>query len=124
MTEPIDRVAEIHCYMRDPDGYLIEVGQATGLLEGKVARKQPEVCRLRAEVRHATIARHRDAQGEECASRLVLHPRRDQTPVVQRLISWARSHGKQVIADARDAARLPEDVELVSDGQLVDQAEA
>jgi hypothetical protein len=26
--------AEIRCYMRDPDGYLIEVGQATGLLEG------------------------------------------------------------------------------------------
>ena len=24
---------EIRCYMRDPDGYLIEVGQATGILE-------------------------------------------------------------------------------------------
>jgi NAD+ kinase len=55
---------------------------------------------------------------------LVLHPRSDPTPVVERLISWARSHGKQVIADARDAARLPDDIELVSDGQLVDQAEA
>ena len=42
VTEPIDRVAEVRCYMRDPDGYLIEVGQATGMLEGKFARKRPE----------------------------------------------------------------------------------
>jgi catechol 2,3-dioxygenase-like lactoylglutathione lyase family enzyme len=34
LIEPIDRKAEIRCYMRDPDGYLIEVGQATGMLEG------------------------------------------------------------------------------------------
>jgi catechol 2,3-dioxygenase-like lactoylglutathione lyase family enzyme len=27
MTPPIDRGAEIRCYMRDPDGHLIEVGQ-------------------------------------------------------------------------------------------------
>jgi predicted enzyme related to lactoylglutathione lyase len=33
LTEPIDRGAEIRCYMRDPDGYLIEVGQATGIVE-------------------------------------------------------------------------------------------
>jgi catechol 2,3-dioxygenase-like lactoylglutathione lyase family enzyme len=33
LTEPIDRGPEIRCYMRDPDGYLIEVGQATRLLE-------------------------------------------------------------------------------------------
>ncbi|MBV8164118.1 MAG: ester cyclase, partial [Candidatus Eremiobacteraeota bacterium] len=37
LTPPIDRGAEIRCYMRDPDGYLIEVGQATGLLQGKLA---------------------------------------------------------------------------------------
>jgi len=42
VTEPIDRVAEIRCYMRDPDGYLIEVGQATGMLEGRFAEKRPE----------------------------------------------------------------------------------
>ena len=30
LTPPIDRGAEIRCYLRDPDGYLIEVGQATG----------------------------------------------------------------------------------------------
>jgi catechol 2,3-dioxygenase-like lactoylglutathione lyase family enzyme len=29
LTEPMDRGAEIRCYLRDPDGHLIEVGQAT-----------------------------------------------------------------------------------------------
>jgi hypothetical protein len=29
----------LRCYMRDPDGYLIEVGQATGLLEGILAER-------------------------------------------------------------------------------------
>ena len=42
VTPPIDRGAEVRCYMRDPDGYLIEVGQATGLLRGKRAAKRPE----------------------------------------------------------------------------------
>lgn len=42
LTEPIDRGSEIRCYMRDPDGYLIEVGQATGLREGKLADIRPE----------------------------------------------------------------------------------
>ena len=42
VTEPIDRGAEIRCYMRDPDGYLIEVGQATGLREGTLAKIRPE----------------------------------------------------------------------------------
>ncbi|MGH2824182.1 MAG: VOC family protein [Thermoleophilaceae bacterium] len=42
LTEPLDRGAEIRCYMRDPDGYLIEVGQATGVLEGKLAQKRHE----------------------------------------------------------------------------------
>jgi catechol 2,3-dioxygenase-like lactoylglutathione lyase family enzyme len=28
LTPPIDRGPEIRCYLRDPDGYLIEVGQA------------------------------------------------------------------------------------------------
>jgi catechol 2,3-dioxygenase-like lactoylglutathione lyase family enzyme len=32
LTPPIDRGAEIRCYMRDPDGHLIEVGQTTGAL--------------------------------------------------------------------------------------------
>jgi catechol 2,3-dioxygenase-like lactoylglutathione lyase family enzyme len=42
VTPPIDRGPEIRCYMRDPDGYMIEVGQATGLLEGRLAQKRPE----------------------------------------------------------------------------------
>jgi catechol 2,3-dioxygenase-like lactoylglutathione lyase family enzyme len=42
VTPPIDRGAEIRCYMRDPDGYLIEVGQSTGLLHGQRAAKRPE----------------------------------------------------------------------------------
>jgi hypothetical protein len=36
------RGAEIRCYLRDPDEYLIEVGQATGLLHGQPAAKRPE----------------------------------------------------------------------------------
>jgi catechol 2,3-dioxygenase-like lactoylglutathione lyase family enzyme len=31
LTEPQDRTAELRCYLRDPDGYLIEIGQTTGL---------------------------------------------------------------------------------------------
>jgi predicted enzyme related to lactoylglutathione lyase len=42
VTPPIDRGAEIRCYIRDPDGYLIEVGQATGVLSGHLAEKRPE----------------------------------------------------------------------------------
>lgn len=42
LTPPIDRGAEIRCYMRDPDGYLIEVGQAIGMLSGHLAAKRPE----------------------------------------------------------------------------------
>jgi catechol 2,3-dioxygenase-like lactoylglutathione lyase family enzyme len=29
LTPPIQRETEIRCYIRDPDGYLIEVGQTT-----------------------------------------------------------------------------------------------
>lgn len=29
LTPPMDRGAEIRCYLRDPDGHLIEVGQRT-----------------------------------------------------------------------------------------------
>ena len=34
LTPPLDRGSELRCYLRDPDGYLIEVGQSTGLLRG------------------------------------------------------------------------------------------
>ena len=33
LSPPVDRYAEIRCYIRDPDRHLIEVGQATGALE-------------------------------------------------------------------------------------------
>jgi catechol 2,3-dioxygenase-like lactoylglutathione lyase family enzyme len=29
ITEPIPKYGEIRCYIRDPDGYIIEVGQST-----------------------------------------------------------------------------------------------
>ena len=32
LTPPKDHGREIRCYLRDPDGHLIEVGQATGML--------------------------------------------------------------------------------------------
>jgi len=32
LTEPKDHGSEIRAYVRDPDGHLIEVGQATGLI--------------------------------------------------------------------------------------------
>jgi catechol 2,3-dioxygenase-like lactoylglutathione lyase family enzyme len=31
MTAPTDRGVELRCYLRDPDGHLIEVGQTTGI---------------------------------------------------------------------------------------------
>jgi catechol 2,3-dioxygenase-like lactoylglutathione lyase family enzyme len=34
LTPPMDRGAEIRCYMRDPDGHLIEVGQLVRRLDG------------------------------------------------------------------------------------------
>lgn len=32
LTPPKDHRLEIRCYLRDPDGYLIELGQGTGIL--------------------------------------------------------------------------------------------
>src|ERR671922_261942 len=33
LTEPKAHALEIRCYMRDPDGYIIEIGQTTGGLK-------------------------------------------------------------------------------------------
>ena len=41
LTAPLDRGAEIRCYMRDPDGYLVEVGEATALIERRHAEQAP-----------------------------------------------------------------------------------
>jgi len=35
VTPPIDRGREIRCYIRDPDGHLIEVGQSSRVVEGR-----------------------------------------------------------------------------------------
>lgn len=35
LTEPKDHGREIRAYVRDPDGHLIEVGQATGVQQGR-----------------------------------------------------------------------------------------
>ncbi|MFF2996698.1 VOC family protein [Streptomyces sp. NPDC057950] len=42
LTEPLDRASELRCYLRDPDGYLVEVGQSTGLLSGILAARPTE----------------------------------------------------------------------------------
>ena len=34
ITEPKDKYGETRCYIRDPDGYIIEVGQSTALKYG------------------------------------------------------------------------------------------
>ena len=34
ITEPIAKYGEIRCYIRDPDGYIIEVGQSTDVQYG------------------------------------------------------------------------------------------
>ncbi len=34
LTEPKDHTYEIRCYLRDPDGYIIEVGQSKGAISG------------------------------------------------------------------------------------------
>ncbi|MEV5764311.1 VOC family protein [Micromonospora sp. NPDC052213] len=40
LTEPKDHGVEIRCYLRDPDGYLIELGQGTGIL-AEMGRSAP-----------------------------------------------------------------------------------
>jgi catechol 2,3-dioxygenase-like lactoylglutathione lyase family enzyme len=42
LTEPLDRKAELRCYLRDPDGYLVEIGEATGMLRGVYADPTPD----------------------------------------------------------------------------------
>jgi Glyoxalase/Bleomycin resistance protein/Dioxygenase superfamily len=45
VTPPIDRGAEIRCYMRDPDGYMIEVGSPPDWSKGTSPRSGPKTCR-------------------------------------------------------------------------------
>jgi NAD+ kinase len=55
---------------------------------------------------------------------LVLHPRTDPFPVADKVTAWARSHGKHVLVDARDADRAPDGAEPVSQAELVERADA
>jgi catechol 2,3-dioxygenase-like lactoylglutathione lyase family enzyme len=44
LTEPKDHRFEIRCYMRDPDGYIIEVGQTTGGLTNLIFPENEPEC--------------------------------------------------------------------------------
>jgi NAD+ kinase len=55
---------------------------------------------------------------------LVLHPTADPTPVVEKVTRWARSHDKEMVVDARDAARVPSYVEAVSRAELVSDVDS
>jgi hypothetical protein len=46
VTRPIDHGPEIRCYMRDPDRYLIEVGQAAGCSKADSPRSGPKIRQL------------------------------------------------------------------------------
>jgi catechol 2,3-dioxygenase-like lactoylglutathione lyase family enzyme len=35
LTPPVDHGRELRCFLRDPDGHLIEVGQATGMVRAQ-----------------------------------------------------------------------------------------
>lgn len=52
-TGPIDRGPEIRCYLHDPDGHLIEIGQghATGEPAGGPTHDDPDATRLRGRTR-------------------------------------------------------------------------
>jgi catechol 2,3-dioxygenase-like lactoylglutathione lyase family enzyme len=69
VTPPIDRGAEIRCYMRDPDGYMIEVGQATGLLKGNSPRSGPKTCQGKANRSCVSRRPHRTPVGPAPSSR-------------------------------------------------------
>ena len=55
---------------------------------------------------------------------LVLHPSSDAMPVAEKITTWARSHGKHVLVDAPDAARVPGDVEPVSKAELIERVDS
>jgi ATP-NAD kinase C-terminal domain len=76
-------------------------------------------------IRHATIA-GMPALKPKGVLGLVLHPHSDPTAFADTLTTWARSHGKRVIVDARMRRELPDDVavEPVSATELADQADA
>ena len=56
LTEPLDRKAELRCYLRDLDGFLVEVGQATSMLEGVFADPPAGNQLMRPGTRRAPVA--------------------------------------------------------------------
>jgi NAD+ kinase len=55
---------------------------------------------------------------------LVLHPSRDPTPVAEKIVRWAQSHGSEVLVDVKDAERSPAGVRPVAAGQLAQDVDA
>ncbi|MDA0180025.1 NAD(+)/NADH kinase [Solirubrobacter phytolaccae] len=55
---------------------------------------------------------------------LVLHPSRDDTAVMETLLSWVGSSGGHVLVRAADAERCPPGVEAVDDMVFAEQVEA
>jgi NAD+ kinase len=55
---------------------------------------------------------------------LVLHPRREPTSVAEKIVRWAKSHGSELLVDAKDVHRCPEGVRGVTEDQLVEEVEA
>jgi hypothetical protein len=61
--------------MRDPDGYLIEVGQSTGLLHGKLAAKRPEDLPAESITATETRPRRRHTAPSRRSSRVTTYQR-------------------------------------------------
>ena len=57
ITEPIPKYGEIRCYIRDPDGYIIEVGQSTELKYVDV--RLGEVCEEKGAIKVHTVLDNR-----------------------------------------------------------------
>jgi NAD+ kinase len=55
---------------------------------------------------------------------LVLHPRRDPAPVAEKIVGWARSHGSELLVEAKDVARVPDGVRPVEAEALAAEVDA
>jgi NAD+ kinase len=55
---------------------------------------------------------------------LVLHPRRDPGEVAGTIVSWARSHGAEVLVREDDAGRVPGGVRAVPEAEIAARSDA
>lgn len=55
---------------------------------------------------------------------LVLHPRRDDTSIMQTLLGWVGSHGGRVVVREDDAGSCPPGVEAMPDAVFLDNVDA